>query len=384
MSYFIRNGNIYRVIDDEAVDLQTQLPIGNYIVQFHKQMGYYLEKTDDFEMPAKLYGNTMSLSKRILDTFKDRPFQTGVWLNGEKGSGKTLLARTIAIEGRALGYPTLIVNSSFYGDSFNKFMQDIDVPAIVIFDEFEKVYASGDSKGGGININMTDGGVNPQEQVLTLLDGVMPTKKLFIMTTNDGYKVNVNMKNRPGRLFYAIDFKGLGSDFIREYCQDVLINKSFVEKTVTLSIMYSAFNFDMLKALCEEINRYGEEPIEAVKFLNARPEDSGDVAYDVSVFCNKEPMPLNYGRGDVAIYSVPWKGNIFTGTVNLHYFVEERDEEGDRKYHYVKVGPHDIIKVDSFNGRITYQCPDDMECVLILERKRISLVDYAKTFGYDT
>ena len=55
-----------------------------------------------------------------------------------------------------------------------------------------------------------------QDAMLTLLDGVYPAKMLFLLTTNDKYKVSNHMRNRPGRIYYVIDFEGLSSDFIRE------------------------------------------------------------------------------------------------------------------------------------------------------------------------
>ena len=70
-------------------------------------------------------------------------------------------------------------------------MQDIEQPCIILFDEFEKVYDDQD-----------------QEKALTLLDGVFPSRKLFIMTVNNKWRVNEHMRNRPGRIYYMLDFAG--------------------------------------------------------------------------------------------------------------------------------------------------------------------------------
>jgi hypothetical protein len=35
--------------------------------------------------------------------------------------------------------------------------------------------------------------------------------------------------------------------------------------------VFSAFNFDLLKGMVEEMNRYNETPAQVLKFLNARP-----------------------------------------------------------------------------------------------------------------
>jgi SpoVK/Ycf46/Vps4 family AAA+-type ATPase len=96
--------------------------------------------------------------------------------------------------------PTIVINQPLVGKKFNSFLQTISQPSIILFDEFEKVYEQSAE----------------QEAILTLLDGVYPSKKLFLLTCNDTAKINSNMKNRPGRLFYFLKFKGLDQRFFRE------------------------------------------------------------------------------------------------------------------------------------------------------------------------
>ena len=146
-------------------------------------------------------------------------------------------------------------------------MQDIDQPCVVLFDEFEKVY---DRDG--------------QEAILTLLDGVFPSKKLFVLTCNDKWRVDSHMRNRPGRIFYMINFVGLDEAFIREYCADNLNDKSHTDKIVNIASVFSAFNFDMLKALVEEMNRYNESPQDALRILNVKAEFDSGATYSVEVY----------------------------------------------------------------------------------------------------
>ena len=55
-----------------------------------------------------------------------------------------------------------------------------------------------------------------QDSLLTLLDGVYVNHMLFLLTTNDKFRVSSHMRNRPGRIYYVLDFYGLSDDFIRE------------------------------------------------------------------------------------------------------------------------------------------------------------------------
>jgi len=260
MAYFLKNGTSFRVSSKEAMDLHEQLPAGNYTVAVDMMGNFYLEQIDSFEIPAKMYGNTLRHTDRIINSFWERPQQTGVLLNGEKGSGKTLLAKNISVELAKQGVPTIVINRDWTGDGFFKLLQDIDQPCVVLFDEFEKVYDR-----------------EKQEEILTLLDGVFGSKKLYILTVNDKWRVDSHMRNRPGRIFYLLDFKGLDVNFIREYCEDNLNNKQYIEQICSLTSLFGEFNFDMLKALVEEMNRYDETPTEALEMLNAKPEyDDGE------------------------------------------------------------------------------------------------------------
>ena len=168
MTYFLRNGSTFRPSDEANLDLHKALPAGNYIIKEDQFGNMFFETVDSFEFKGKRYGDNIKNCDRIMSTFLKRDASTGVMLTGEKGSGKSLLAKTISIEAAAQGIPTLIINAPWHGDKFNKFIQDIEQPCIVLFDEFEKVYDS-----------------DEQESMLTLLDGVFPSKKLFILTCND-------------------------------------------------------------------------------------------------------------------------------------------------------------------------------------------------------
>lgn len=252
------------------MEVFEHLPAANYVVKVDQYGVYFLEGIDSFTMPKKVYGANDNRRDRIIKTFLDRPRQTGVLLSGEKGSGKTLLTKSLSIELAAThDIPTLIVNTAFFGETFNKFIQTIQQPTVILFDEFEKVYDK-----------------QEQEQLLTLLDGVFPSKKLFLLTMNTGY-LDPHMRNRPGRIFYQWNYFGLDSVFMREYCEDCLNDKTQIDKFIEIAECFSAFNFDMLTAVVEDMNRYGEKASTAMQSVNARIEnDHGVMPYLVDCYIN--------------------------------------------------------------------------------------------------
>jgi hypothetical protein len=341
----MKSGTRFNVSTKEAMDLHERLPVGNYTVKFDKMAGcFYLEQIESFEIRGKVYGDTRKQATRILNTFNDRTASTGVMLTGEKGSGKTLLAKMLAVNAAEAGVPTIVINEPWCGESFNAFMQMIEQPTVILFDEFEKVYDKDD-----------------QEKMLTLLDGVYPSKKLFVLTCNDKWRVDSHMRNRPGRIFYSIAFKGLEQDFIIEYCMDNLDATEHIPTVCKIAMMFDQFNFDMLKALVEEMNRYDETPQESMRMLNAKPEFSGESKYEVS---------LQVGGLDVAgdkIEQDVWTGNPLTGKLRIDYkIVTGKDDDGDDDWRWgdAYFESSDLKQIEPESGKFVFMNKEGDRVVL--------------------
>jgi hypothetical protein len=346
MSHFIRNGNTWRVADEAAMDLHKQLPPGNYVVKQDQFGNLFLEQVDHFELKGKRYGENDSNRDRIYSTFMDRSSSTGVMLTGEKGSGKTMLAKSLAIQCAENGHPCILINSAWHGDSFSKLLQDIQQPCMVLFDEFEKVYDN-----------------DEQEQMLTLLDGVFPSKKLFVLTCNDKWRVNQHMRNRPGRIYYMLDFKGLDEDFVTEYCHDNLKNLANIDGVLTVAGLFAEFNFDMLKALVEEMNRYNETAQEAMRMLNTKPEFGDGGEYKVTLI----PVgrgPLNTKEFD----EDDWEGNPLTYRRGWHYGYDPDPENDKEDWYRMQFTYQDLKKVEGKDGKFVYV--NSVGDTLILTRKK--------------
>jgi hypothetical protein len=290
-------------------------------------------------------------------------------LNGVKGAGKTQLARLVACKAATQAIPCIIVNQPWSGDKFNRLIQSIAQPCIILFDEFEKVY---------------DRDIQPE--VLTLLDGVFPTKKLFIMTCNDQWLIDDHMRNRPGRIYYLIDFRGLEQKFIREYCDDKLINRQHASAICKIAEMFNEFNFDMLQAIVEEVNRYGETPEQALVMLNSRPTTDNDGDYTIVVTVDGRQLTVNqFYPNDIC-------GSPLKLTELEIRFDNDQDEKCDtdpsssRKFRprtrsgdqsVVRITQQHLAKFDAHQGKFLYEVADQ-GVIVEFTRVRHAIANYMR------
>lgn len=275
MTQFVQDGKQFRAFDETAqITPLDGLPKGTYTVG-QDIKGWFFTRIEDYTL-GKIYGNVEKQAERIRHTFHSRPAGTGVLLSGEKGSGKTTLAKLLSIQLMDEDVPTIVINQPWCGEAFNKLIQSITQPAVIVFDEFEKVYHDR----------------NDQNAMLTLLDGVYPSKKLFILTTNDRWGISEHMRNRPGRLFYHLEYKGLEEQFVIDYCNDNLNDKKNLDGVVHLVELFEHFNFDILKAVVEEMNRYNETAKQALAMMNVKAE-SWSQRFEVRIFKDDKELVLD-------------------------------------------------------------------------------------------
>ena len=138
-----------------------------------------------------------------------------------------------------------------------------------------------------------------------------------MLTSNDKWRVDDHMRNRPGRIFYMVEFKGLDESFIREYCADNLGNKAHIDSIVNIASVFSAFNFDMLKAVVEEMNRYNETPQQAMRILNVRAEFDSGSPYAVEIYKGN--------RKADRVSPASWNGTpLSTKEIDLSYWFKSK------------------------------------------------------------
>jgi hypothetical protein len=84
----MKSGNTFRIATKESMDIDKVCHVGNYVVKQDQFENFFIEQIEDFDVPTKMYGDTLRNTDRIINSFWNRDKSTGVMLVGEKGSGK--------------------------------------------------------------------------------------------------------------------------------------------------------------------------------------------------------------------------------------------------------------------------------------------------------
>lgn len=247
----IQNNNIFTI--GSFTGSYDKLPVGTYrLAQNNLTREFYLNKTEDFKIPHKLYGETKHID-RILNTFQNSNKNLGVLLAGIKGTGKSIDAKRICLQSNL---PVIIIDQAFDDIGILNFFSDPHLGScIILIDEYEKLYD-----------RETD------TLILQLLDGAINSKHLFILTVNSLNSLNVNLINRPSRIRYRKIYTGLSSDVVNEVLDSELLNLKWKQEVLDVLNKFSDITFDILMSLISEINTYNESPIECTKLMNFEME----------------------------------------------------------------------------------------------------------------
>lgn len=211
----------------------------------------YLEEDKDFEFPENYYLNDKDYKfiNRSINTFNNtEKMTTGVLLSGMKGSGKTLMAKKIAMES---GLPIIVVDKSMYADDIEGFFASIETNVCVIFDEIDKYWNT--------------------RYLLSFLDGVKPTcKKLVIATCNNEKEIDEYLNDRCSRIRYKKTFKGLTKDTVTGIINDIINNKEKSEAAAEYILStIETVSHDNVIVFGEELKNNPDDSFdEIMEFLN--------------------------------------------------------------------------------------------------------------------
>lgn len=293
--------------------------------------GMFLSDYNSFTLPSKLYGvsNIENITNRVLHTFHATNKNLGVLLSGLKGTGKSIQLKHIA---QNSNMPVIIVDELFEGPQLLSFIDSLPQSCVIVFDEFEKVYAD-----------------RAENNILSVLDGLSTSAHIFVLTVNG--EVSEFMQSRPSRIRYLMNYSGLKQDTIKEIVNDRLDTKAahHMNDLMTYFECFDDINLDTVVSLISEVNLYPND-----KFDNI-----------VSIFNLPNPLDQEYE------FHIPTVALVYdkdTPTAVLNDIKQFMSKNGNMPYNY------EHVLNDYFN-----------ETVLFFEKVRanfpeyVSIVDIALT-----
>lgn len=243
---WLQDGNVFSQGSATTVSHPEGLPKGIYEVKV-SMTGFYLSKiAESFTFDYKLYGLNQKFIDYVLKTYKNTTGNLGVLLDGIKGTGKTVTAKELC---NHLQLPVILVQSM--GDSNDKLIKylstTINFDCIFFFDEYEKEFKD-------------------SSDVLSFMDGTYNSiyRKIFLLTTNE-LNVDPNLLGRPSRIRYKKSFSNLSEEVTREILNDILKDKTAIEKVIELTHSMNIITIDLIKAIATEINIHGVEALPDIK-----------------------------------------------------------------------------------------------------------------------
>ena len=219
-----------------------------------------LEETTPFSMPSKVYCTSRDkrFIDKVLNSYKlsENGF-TGVMLSGLKGSGKTIMAKSIANESNL---PIINIDKSIRPWALKVLVELLgDTNICFMFDELDKLLEDYDDSA-----------------LLQILDGAdTKGKHMILFTCNNEAYISEYLIDRCSRIRYWRKFDEMSPSLIMEVLNDKLNDKKEAESlTDFIKDNFEICSFDNIASFINEVNNYPTATFEELfEDMNLTPKN---------------------------------------------------------------------------------------------------------------
>ena len=280
------------------------LPAG--VFTFQPTMGGWgLNRIDDrFEFPFKIYDAHDYIIERVVKFWEAKKGPLGVWLNGVRGAGKTVVAQQVANELiNRFETPVIIIRDPIPLDAV---LAELNQDVVIIFDEFEKTHDQ-----------------DEQQQLLSAIDGLSRSShgRVFIFTTNRT-DVDENYKDRPSRIRYVWNFQRVSSVVVEGLINDLLPEHlgHLREEVLLYFENRDVLTMDVVKQVLQEVITFEESPADFASFFNVKA--SSPPQYRVFILDYETGEPVKVFEELFKLSNTNWQSLIQGSPVAVENFVQ--------------------------------------------------------------
>lgn len=270
---------------------------------FTDSLGYgFVYVGSEYKEPSKLYGNVIERSTYIWNNFVRNEASSGVLLTGQKGGGKTVMAKHLANIAISKGLKVFVIAEIRVDRKLISFISGLN-NCVIFIDEFYKVI-----------------GWQFQDDFLSLMSD-KNKKRLFILTENELSNINRFILDRPERIRYHYEYSTLDPNVIKEFCRDYNVPEDFKNKLLKLNMSNRNFSFDHLHALVTEAINSGKWDIEwLIEIMNVKSLKMKEIKRPIKVcavdtpeiYVELEPSPIDQDLGVVKLGNSMLQANYLT------------------------------------------------------------------------
>jgi hypothetical protein len=308
--HILNDGNKYFFFN--SLSIEDSLTPKGYLFNFDEFGNCWLEDIEFFKLPEKIYDTNKTLRDKIKLSYDSYQKNLGILLTGNKGMGKSLMAKMICKE---MDLPVIIINKKIpQSVNFVKFFNDIKQNYVLFVDEFEKLFNE-----KSYSEDKTDS-FHKQEVFLSFMDGVLTNdhKVLFLLTTNES--INEFFINRPSRIKFLVEYNELEEELFNMIVDDKLVNKDFKEDLEN-NVSFLNLNIDLLISIIEDINLFN---VPFSSFANLYNYKFEQYRYDVHIAENGGTEKWNR---TVNLDSKPKHNSRYLANYNVNNMIKFTKEE---------------------------------------------------------
>lgn len=290
MKKILKLDSQFSIIDGEGVQIMDSLPPGIYELKAAQMRGFWFETMELSAYTGKVYGSHAQMAEKVIRKYAGTCGRNlGVLLSGEKGTGKSLFVKNLAIR-LSKELPVIVVKKNL-GPGMLSVLADVKGRAVLVFDEFEKMFRKNDESPS------KEGDIREQETMLAFFDGVdAHQEKLMLLTVNSTYDLSRYLIGRPGRIYYHFRMNVPQVGEIASYLADNLNPSLGLNlKDIADRLAGRSVSWDCLSAVVSELNS-GETLESSLKDLNISSESDTSISLAVKAIYDDGEEQVTYAE----------------------------------------------------------------------------------------